>query len=82
MVVFFLQATRPAINPLLELRAVGLLWRPWTLVSYMFLHANFSHIFWNMLGLSSSVRFSSRGWAGLGSSGSISSADWLAVWVG
>lgn len=25
--------------------------RPWTLVSYMFLHANFSHILFNMLGL-------------------------------
>ncbi len=51
VVVFFLQQTIPAINSLLELRAVGLLWRPWTLVSYMFLHGGFSHIFWNMLGL-------------------------------
>ena len=51
VVVYFLQTTLPAINSLLELRMAGLLWRPWTLVSYMFLHANFSHIFWNMLGL-------------------------------
>src|SRR4029079_11028565 len=25
--------------------------RPWTLVTYMFLHAGLGHIFWNMLGL-------------------------------
>jgi membrane associated rhomboid family serine protease len=49
--VFFLQTTLPGIEQFLELRAVGLLYRPWTLVTYMFLHANLSHIFWNMLGL-------------------------------
>lgn len=51
VVVFFLQATLPIVNSLFELRVAGLLWRPWTLVSYMFLHGSFSHIFWNMLGL-------------------------------
>ena len=25
--------------------------RPWTLVTYMFLHAGFSHMFFNMIGL-------------------------------
>ena len=49
--VYFLQQTLPGIDQLLELRAIGLVYRPWTLVSYMFLHANLSHIFWNMLGL-------------------------------
>ena len=29
----------------------GIPFRPWTLVSYMFLHANFSHILFNMIGL-------------------------------
>ena len=28
-----------------------LLARPWTLVTYMFLHAGFTHILFNMLGL-------------------------------
>lgn len=28
-----------------------LLYRPWSLVTYMFLHANFMHILWNMLAL-------------------------------
>lgn len=49
--VFFLQSAMPAIVGLLALQAPGLVYRPWTLVSYMFLHAGFSHIFWNMLGL-------------------------------
>ncbi len=51
VVVFFLQSTVPLVNSLLALQAAGLVWRPWTLVSYMFLHGGFSHIFWNMLGL-------------------------------
>ena len=25
--------------------------RPWTLITYMFLHAGFQHLFWNMLAL-------------------------------
>jgi membrane associated rhomboid family serine protease len=49
--VFFLQTMLPGIEQFLELRAVGLMYRPWTVVTYMFLHANLSHIFWNMLGL-------------------------------
>ena len=50
--VYFLQTTLPpGIEQVLELRTIGLLYRPWTLVTYMFLHANLSHIFWNMLGL-------------------------------
>ena len=27
----------------------GLLYRPWTLITYSFLHADFFHLFWNML---------------------------------
>ncbi len=49
--VYFLQTMLPGIEQLLQLQAVGLVYRPWTLVTYMFLHANLSHIFWNMLGL-------------------------------
>jgi membrane associated rhomboid family serine protease len=28
-----------------------ILFRPWTLIGYMFAHANFWHLFWNMIGL-------------------------------
>ena len=35
--VYFLQQTLPGIDQLLELRAIGLVYRPWTLVTYMFL---------------------------------------------
>jgi len=51
VVVYFLQSTVPAIEALFALQAGGLLFRPWTFVTYMFLHANLSHIFWTMLGL-------------------------------
>ncbi|MDF1695668.1 MAG: rhomboid family intramembrane serine protease [Saprospiraceae bacterium] len=30
---------------------LALLFKPWTIFSYMFVHAGFSHIFWNMIGL-------------------------------
>ncbi len=33
----------------LALNPYYLLQRPWTLITYMFVHANFDHIFWNML---------------------------------
>ena len=49
--VYFLQTMLPGIEQLLQLQVAGLVYRPWTLVTYMFLHANLSHIFWNMLGL-------------------------------
>lgn len=52
VVVFLLQNTIPGLDQMLALYSTGLVWRPWTFVSYMFLHApGFSHIFWNMLGL-------------------------------
>lgn len=51
VVVFFLQSTLPIVEGLLLLQPSGLLYRPWTLVTYMFVHGGLSHIFWNMLGL-------------------------------
>lgn len=36
---------------LLELRPASVLWRPWTLLTYMFVHADFWHLFFNMLAL-------------------------------
>src|SRR5690606_20710619 len=47
--VFFLQTTVPAVTGLLGLQIPGLLFRPWTLVTYIFVHGGLSHIFWNLL---------------------------------
>ena len=49
--VFFLQLTAPAItDPLVLVPALGLV-RPWSFVTYMFLHGGIGHIFFNMLSL-------------------------------
>jgi membrane associated rhomboid family serine protease len=49
--VFLLTSASPAITEKLMFVPVLVLSRPWTLVTYMFLHAGFGHIFFNMLGL-------------------------------
>jgi membrane associated rhomboid family serine protease len=53
--VFLLQAAKPEVGKSIEwlgaLVPVALPYRPWTIVTYMFLHAGFSHLFWNMLTL-------------------------------
>ena len=51
VLVFLLQQISPEINYYLELVPGLLLFRPWTAFTYMFLHASFGHIFFNMLGL-------------------------------
>jgi membrane associated rhomboid family serine protease len=51
VVMFFLQQAMPAVTAALILIPSQILTRPWTLVSYMFLHAGLGHIFGNMLGL-------------------------------
>jgi membrane associated rhomboid family serine protease len=51
VLMFFVQQTSPSVTPLLEFIPALILSRPWTVVTYMFLHAGLSHIFWNMLGL-------------------------------
>ena len=52
-VVMFLvpRAMMPGLQEALALDPRFWLVRPWTLITYMFLHADFWHIFWNMLGL-------------------------------
>jgi len=40
-----------AASDLLAFRADRILTRPWTLVTYMFVHAGFGHVFFNMLAL-------------------------------
>ena len=51
VLMFFVQMTVPGATDLLEFVPVDVLTHPWTLVTYMFLHAGLSHIFFNMLGL-------------------------------
>jgi membrane associated rhomboid family serine protease len=49
--MFFLQLTAPAIASGLAFVPTELLSRPWTIVTYMFLHGSITHILFNMLGL-------------------------------
>jgi membrane associated rhomboid family serine protease len=51
VIVFFLQQTVPGIDAAFILVPVYMLYRPWTLVTYMFLHGGFTHILFNMIGL-------------------------------
>ncbi len=48
--VFFLSLiARDFVDSYLALNPEYLSERPWTLITYMFVHANFDHLFWNML---------------------------------
>jgi membrane associated rhomboid family serine protease len=49
--VFFLQATLPGVTSAFRFVPALAIVRPWTLITYMFLHAGFMHLFFNMLGL-------------------------------
>ena len=51
VLMFFVQQTASGVTQLLYLVPTQVLSRPWTLVTYMFLHGSLGHIFWNMLGL-------------------------------
>lgn len=51
VLMFFVQQTVSGATSLLYFVPTQVLFRPWTIVTYMFLHAGFGHIFWNMLGL-------------------------------
>ncbi|MDQ8157507.1 MAG: rhomboid family intramembrane serine protease [Gemmatimonadota bacterium] len=49
--VFGLQVLVPGVAGFLVFVPSEVLTRPWTILSYMFLHGGFSHLFFNMLGL-------------------------------
>ena len=50
IVVFLLDfITKGFVSDYLALNTDYVIQRPWTLLTYMFVHANFDHIFWNML---------------------------------
>lgn len=51
VLVFFLQMTMPGITGMLDFVPALILARPWTVVTYMFLHGGLGHIFGNMLAL-------------------------------
>lgn len=50
-VVFMLQVMMPALDYYLAFTPFRVLLQPWTLVTYMFAHGGFMHLFWNMIGL-------------------------------
>lgn len=49
--VFFVTAAQPAVARLLAFVPAAVLSRPWTAVTYMFVHAGFAHLLFNMIGL-------------------------------
>lgn len=51
VVVFIVSLSAPAVNDAFAFVPFLVFSRPWTLVTYMFLHADMTHIFFNMLGL-------------------------------
>ena len=51
VVVFFVQATVPGITGAFAFVPMLALYRPWTILTYMFLHGGFQHILFNMLAL-------------------------------
>ena len=51
VLVFFLQQTVPGLEVQLAFIPAFMLARPWTIVTYMFLHANLMHILFNMIAL-------------------------------
>lgn len=51
VVMFALATLRPALIPALMLVPAYVLLRPWTLVTYMFLHGSLWHLLFNLLGL-------------------------------
>jgi membrane associated rhomboid family serine protease len=51
VIVFLLQQARASVTQELVFVPVLLFAKPWTLITYMFLHGNLSHILFNMLGL-------------------------------
>lgn len=49
LAVFFLGMIFPGLNYYLALDTDQIMNRPWTLLTHMFVHANFDHLFWNMI---------------------------------
>ena len=50
-VFLFVNQMAPQLGNVLAFQPLSVLAQPWTLLTYMFVHASFGHIFWNMLAL-------------------------------
>ena len=51
VLIYFLQQTMPGLTQALAFVPIAILARPWTMVTYMFLHGSISHILFNMIAL-------------------------------
>ena len=51
VLLYFAQQTVPGLTQALAFVPVGILARPWTVVTYMFMHGSISHILFNMIAL-------------------------------
>jgi membrane associated rhomboid family serine protease len=51
MGLFLLQSMQPFITGYMAFVPMEVLLRPWTIITYMFAHGSFWHLFWNMLAL-------------------------------
>jgi membrane associated rhomboid family serine protease len=50
-IIFLVQYIEPGITNYMAFVPAGILFRPWTIITYMFAHGNFMHLLFNMLGL-------------------------------
>jgi membrane associated rhomboid family serine protease len=51
LILFFVSAASPLVFQRLALVPLAVVTRPWTVVTYMFLHAGIAHLLFNMIGL-------------------------------
>jgi membrane associated rhomboid family serine protease len=49
--IFLVTYMEPGFANLMAFRPVAILFRPWTLITYMFVHGGFMHLLFNMIGL-------------------------------
>ena len=51
VIMYFVTESMPLLKSALTLYPPIVHYRPWTLITYMFLHGDFSHLFFNMIGV-------------------------------
>ena len=51
VLMYFLQQTAPVVTGLFIFFPAAMFVRPWTIITYMFLHGSITHLLFNMLGL-------------------------------
>jgi membrane associated rhomboid family serine protease len=87
--VFVLTSMQPGLDAALAFAPLTAVSRPWTILTYMFVHGGFEHILWNMIGLfffgpRVETRLGSRRFLGLYFTSGIAGAvlTWLAPLAG